>query len=460
MSSSSQQNLLLSKISTSSFKQQQQEHKVNQRDKDTIKLLTFNTWGLKKVSKFRNERFENIIDLLSGKPSSNLEHPIPSLSTDSDFDIIALQEIWCENNRNDLIAKLRKNKNFNSRFFSSGIITGPGLGLLTKFDIKKSWLYRFPVNGVPWAVHRGDFYVGKSLAITEVNVSNNKNSNGEEKNDSLVILNSHMHAPYAQSGYNAYLCHRVVQAYDIYKVVTLLQETGKRVVLVGDLNSKPGSLPHRIMTSLTGLVDSFVSEQIYTPEQIAAMTCEEQVLLAGTTCDSQLNTWRAEREHWEACRLDYALIDPKKLRCVESKVQMTEVVPGIGSLSDHFGYSCVLKMEASDPRLIIETSSKEKEHILKEIVTVIDDYVLVAKKQRFVRLAHFAISVIIILASIIFITFTSRISGWSSVIVYIGGVVILVTGLLNGIFGYVFAQSELRGLNEVRMEVLDDLNSL
>lgn len=445
--SSSDTNLLFSK--TTSANRKLSSH----REKDTIKLLTFNTWGLKKVSKFRNERFNNIVQLLAGKPSSSLTTTIPGLNTDLDFDVVALQEIWCENNKQDLINGLREI--YKSRFFSSGIITGPGLGILSKFDIKSSWLYRFPVNGVPWAVHRGDFYVGKSVAMTELSVPK---IGGSE--DSVVILNSHMHAPYSQTGYNAYLCHRILQAYDIYKLVALLQESGKRVVLVGDLNSKPGSLPYRIMTQLTGLIDSFVSDRLFTEEDVATMTCEEQVLLAGTTCDSQLNTWRAEREHWEACRLDYALIDPKTLKCVESKVQMTEQVPKVGSLSDHFGYSCVLKLEASDASLVPKLSKREKILILREALSVIDAYVVTAKGHRLWRLVYFIVAVVIILASVIFITFTSKITGWSSVIVYIGGIAILTTGLLNGIFGYVFAQSELRAIAEVKMEILDEVNSL
>ncbi|XBW37348.1 hypothetical protein QEN19_002928 [Hanseniaspora menglaensis] len=450
---SSQSNFLLS---TETMESKKDDYS---KDPETIKLLTFNTWGLKKVSKFRNERFNEMINLISGSPSKDLLYPIYGLSTDSDYDIIALQEVWCENNKKDLASRLL-NK-YKSRFFSSGVITGPGLGIFSKFKIVNSWLYRFPINGVPWAVHRGDFYVGKSVAMTELNVSKTKHSTQpNNSNESVVILNSHMHAPYSQKGYNSYLCHRVLQAYDIYKLVTLLQQSGKKIVLVGDLNSKPGSLPYKIMTTMSGLVDSFVSDKFYTQNDITAMTSEEQVLLAGTTCDSRLNTWRAQREHWEACRLDYALIDPKTLRCIESKVQMTEQIPGIGSLSDHFGYSCVLKLEPSSPNLIHVPTVIEKQKILSEIISVIDEYIHVAKNQRLYRLSYFIVSIIIILASMIFVTFTSKNSAWSSVIVYIGGVFVLTTGLLNGIFGYVFGQSELRAIDEVKMEVWDELNAL
>lgn len=454
------------------------------KHKDSIKLLTFNTWGLKKVSKFRNERFEAIISLLSGKKDTSLKPIIEGLETDSDFDIIALQEIWTANNRDRIIEKL--NEFYNYRFFSSGIITGPGLGTLTKFPIVDTWLLKFGINGVPWAVHRGDFFVGKACAITEIEV---------EKARRLVLLNSHMHAPYAQEGYHAYLCHRVCQAFEIYKMIKKIQRDPlASVVLVGDLNSKPGSLPYRIMTRMTGLVDSFVSEYQFVNSHLDAkngaihrnlkkndftitsnsskpkdnvetidvsqMDPIDQVLYAGTTCDSKLNTWRQDRQIWEACRLDYALIDPKKLKSVASKVQMTEQIRGIGSLSDHFGYSCELKFEPSDDLDDIEADKQEKIDILIEIVKVIDDYSITAEREELWKLVYFIIALLFVISSIIFITFTSNRAGWSSVIVFLGGVFFSITGVFAFVFGFVFGQKELRALREVKMQVIDELTTL
>lgn len=455
------------------------------KSKDSIKLLTFNTWGLKKVSKFRNERFEAIISLLSGKKDMNLETIIDGFETDSDFDIIALQEIWTTNNRDRIIEKL--SQFYNYRFFSSGIITGPGLGTLTKFPIVDTWLLKFGINGVPWAVNRGDFFVGKSCAITEIEIEKDKTR--------LVLLNSHMHAPYAQEGYHAYLCHRVCQAFEIYKMIKKIQrDPTASVVLVGDLNSKPGSLPYRIMTRMTGLVDSFVSDyqfvNSYLDEKngaihrnlkkndftinsnsskpkddvkildVSQMDPIDQVKHAGTTCDSKLNTWRQDRQIWEACRLDYALIDPKKLKSVASKVQMTEQIRGIGSLSDHFGYSCELKFEPSGDQEDVEADAGEKIDILTEIVRVIDDYTITAEREELWKLVYFVIALIFVIGSVIFITFTANRAGWSSVIVFLGGVFFSITGVFAFVFGFVFGQKELRALREVRMQVIDEITTL
>lgn len=472
---SSKNNLLLSQLT--------EKAPPSLPNKDSIKLLTFNTWGLKKVSKFKNERFEAIISLLSGKDTPNLKPIIEGLETDSDFDIIALQEVWTTNNRERIIEKL--SSLYNCRFFSSGIITGPGLGTLTKFPIVDTWLLKFGINGVPWAVNRGDFFVGKSCAITEMEV---------QKGKRIVLLNSHMHAPYAQEGYNAYLCHRVCQAYEIYKLVKRVQrDPSASVVLVGDLNSKPGSLPYRIMTRMTGLVDSFVSDYQFVNSYLDAkngaihrnlrkndftinsnnpnistnvevmdvsqMDPLDQVRYAGTTCDSKLNTWRQDRQIWEACRLDYALIDPRKLRSVSSRVQMTEQIRGIGSLSDHFGYSCELKLEPSET-YDDSIDAHEKMDILKEILNVIDDYTITAEREELWKLVYFVCALIYVIGSLVFITFTANRAGWSSVLVYMGGVFFSITGVFALVFGFVFGQKELRALREVRMQVVDELTTL
>ncbi|CAI8498966.1 unnamed protein product [Hanseniaspora opuntiae] len=424
---SSKNNLLLSQLT--------EKAPPSLPNKDSIKLLTFNTWGLKKVSKFRNERFEAIISLLSGKNTPNLKPIIEGLETDSDFDIIALQEVWTTNNRERIIEKL--SSLYNCRFFSSGIITGPGLGTLTKFPIVDTWLLKFGINGVPWAVNRGDFFVGKSIGVQ--------------------------------------------------------RDQSASVVLVGDLNSKPGSLPYRIMTRMTGLVDSFVSDYQFVNSYLDAkngaihrdlrkndftinsnnpnistnvevmdvsqMDPLDQVRYAGTTCDSKLNTWRQDRQIWEACRLDYALIDPRKLRSVSSRVQMTEQIRGIGSLSDHFGYSCELKLEPSET-YDDSIDAHEKMDILKEILNVIDDYTITAEREELWKLVYFVCALIYVIGSLVFITFTANRAGWSSVLVYMGGVIFSITGVFALIFGFVFGQKELRALREVRMQVVDELTTL
>lgn len=40
--------------------------------------------------------------------------------------------------------------------------------ILSKWPIEQTMMYRYPLNGRPTAVHRGDFYVGKGVAFAAV----------------------------------------------------------------------------------------------------------------------------------------------------------------------------------------------------------------------------------------------------------------------------------------------------
>lgn len=161
-----------------------------------IKVLTFNTWGLKYVSKHRKERLRAIADKLAGTGNDTTNNNNSSSSKiiplhecikntnmggiieedaypegegviDYDFDIVALQEIWCKEDWEYLLERCSSKYPY-SRLFYSGILTGPGLAILSKIPIESSFLYRFPINGRPSAFFRGDWYVGKSIAITKL----------------------------------------------------------------------------------------------------------------------------------------------------------------------------------------------------------------------------------------------------------------------------------------------------
>lgn len=429
-----------------------------------IKLLTFNTWGLKYVSKHRKERLKAIADRISGE-----KHPLYLLSSDTqkedvstedddleDYDIIALQEIWCQEDW-DYILKKCKSRFPYSRWFSSGIIAGPGLAILSKIPIESTFLYRFPINGRPSAFWRGDWYVGKSISITVLRPINNL--------PQIVILNSHMHAPYSLNGDAAYYCHRSCQAWDFSKIANIYKRAGYAVVIVGDLNSKPGSLPHKFLTHETGLVDSW--EQLYGVQDcnyIAKLSPKEQIEYGGITCDSKLNTWRSDRALEEACRLDYALIDPLKLKTVSAQVKFTEKIPNIGSFSDHFAYSCTLQVLPHDSQIYDNfhdcTQLLEKVSNYDEMIQVLNVYMKTAKRQKLWRGFHFWLAVLVLIIMVCTITSISNVAGWTSVIWILVAIIIVLTGLIDGLISFLFGNKEIRALKEVTKQVHDSRRNI
>ncbi|EGV66653.1 DNase I-like protein [Yamadazyma tenuis ATCC 10573] len=403
---------------------------------NSIKLLTFNVWGLKYVSKFRKERIAGIVHKLRD-PSE-------------DYDVIALQEVWCEEDWQLIDHQLADLYPYRRRF-KSGILTGPGLAILSKIPIKESWLYRFPVNGFPSAVHRGDWYVGKSLSVTTLAYN-------------IVVLNSHMHAPYGYTGPNSYTCSRSCQAWDISKLINLLNKAGYHIILVGDLNSKPGSLPNKLFTQQTNLQDSWElfkssSGQLLTNEEVSVLSPKDQILKGGVTCDSQLNSWRAKRRLDEACRLDYALIN-QSLGVVDASVKFVDSLPEVGcSYSDHFAYYVELKLgPKAEPQSSIDASKGDVWAVYKEFLAEIEVYKTQILPSHFKwREYHFYVSIVAIL--VLIVVNSMSFGPWTTVISVLLPIV-SITGVINGMFALLWMRSELRNVGEVQLEVEDTLRAL
>ena len=114
----------------------------------TVKFLTFNTWGLKYVSKHRKQRLRAIADQIA---QASRATPLPGNTlVQEEYDIIALQEVWVKEDWDYIVARCGHLFPYH-RIFYSGILTGPGLVILSKIPIESTSLYRFPINGRPSA---------------------------------------------------------------------------------------------------------------------------------------------------------------------------------------------------------------------------------------------------------------------------------------------------------------------
>lgn len=401
----------------------------------TIKLLTFNCWGLKYVSLHREARLRAIAEEIAV----------------GEHDVVALQEVWVEGDWHQIEALTRAEYPYR-RYFKSGIIAGPGLAVLSKFPIHESFLYRFPINGRPSAVARGDWFVGKSIGVCIIQGPQGR---------PMAVLNSHMHAPYGKTGVSAYATHRAVQAWDLSNLLKTLRKAGYAVVQVGDLNSRPGSLPYRLFTEHGGVQDSWDVLHNYSGpslDDVALMDPEKQIAEGGVTCDSRLNTWRASREPWEACRLDYALIDPGTVKPVSASVAFTDLMPAPYSCSylDHFAYSVELLIEdlkhevkPGDLRLLYEETIAEIDLCLNTTIPA----------QRGWRVVHVYGSIVLIVAIHVGITWAASRQPWSAVLLSLLSSVLAVGAVVNAMITFMGLRAETRALEEIRMQVADALAS-
>ncbi|AOA64599.1 Inositol phosphosphingolipid phospholipase C [Komagataella phaffii CBS 7435] len=407
----------------------------------SLKLLTFNTWGLKYVSKHRQERLRAIADELAD-------------DTKHDYDIVALQEVWCDEDWEYLTTKCNK-KYPHSRRFYAGIIAGPGLCVLSRIPIESTFLYRFPINGSPSAFFRGDWYVGKSVGVIKL-------APLREGGRPIALLNSHMHAPYALNGSASYLCHRTCQAWDFAHLAEALRSSGYAVVVVGDLNSRPGSIPYRIFQQIGQLSDSWeLVHGTIDSKVVAQLSPEEQVITAGTTCDSLLNTWRLKCAPQSAARLDFALVSADRIKPTSAKVVFTTPIPNVGSYSDHFAYATtleILNLDAPFNKSRSSPSSIAAEPALyRDIIAVLDAYQKTWRRQVKWRSFHVFVSILVIIGLHVSVTLVSFIAPWSSVLFLFTSTLITVLAVTNFFIVALFLPSERRNIIEVRQEVLDRL---
>lgn len=137
-----------------------------------INVITLNCWGLKFISKLRNERLTEIGRRVAS--ASVTPH------------IIAFQELWTQE---DYLSIRRETRHIlpYAKFYFSGPFGG-GLAILSKWPIEESSMHRYPLNGRPAAFWRGDWYVGKGIAHARI-----RHSPGPD--GIIEVFNTHAGSP-------------------------------------------------------------------------------------------------------------------------------------------------------------------------------------------------------------------------------------------------------------------------
>lgn len=119
-----------------------------------IRLLSLNCWGLKFISKLRNERLTEIgVQIAAASPQP---------------EIVCLQECWTQQDYHAIREKTKHILPY-GKFYHSGIFGG-GLVILSRWPIVESNMVRYPLNGRPAAFYRGDWFVGKGVACAKIQI--------------------------------------------------------------------------------------------------------------------------------------------------------------------------------------------------------------------------------------------------------------------------------------------------
>lgn len=436
-----------------------------------IRIFTLNCWGLKYISKHRHARLSQIGHQLAAT------NPPPQ--------IVGLQECWTQEDYEAIRTKTQHILPYGKFYF--GGIFGAGLAILSAWPIDESSMHEYPLNGRPTAFFRGDWFVGKGVAVARVRY-------GPDESDVAAVFCTHLHAPYEREPNDSYLCHRTAQAWEISKLMRSAALRGDLVIGLGDFNMLPSSFAHRLIETHAPVRDVWLAlhpdsalgpavAEVEKERGRPVPTAEFNLNENGATCDSILNTWRWSKEQRvraekrredvlvadrgkqdpKAKRLDYIFVgnggDPSsqggpKWQVESARIGMTEPHPTLGcSLSDHFAIEAVIsRRSAASPDSPSEAPSALPPDTYDLILNMIHKYGQRERSQRWWRLAHFLASVAVSIGCFVGVW-------WTGHLPYVAFILVVVStlnfgaGILDGLIGGLFVSSELRALKEFEWEV-------
>ncbi|KAL5518814.1 ISC1 [Sanghuangporus vaninii] len=413
----------------------------------SIRVLTLNCWGLKYLAKDRRERI----------------HAIASSLAQSDYDIVALQELWVFADYEYIRTSVDKHLP-HAKFFYSGAL-GAGLAILSRFPIVAASIYPYSLNGHPTDLGAGDWMVGKAAASVVIN---------HPVLGELEVFNTHFIATGGDVGPEHFRAHRMVNAWELSKLVRISASLGRYIIAAGDFNSIPTSLPMKIIRDHGGLVDAWMESHPDTDVIRTTSSPKNAIELYGATADSPLNSYSAAkhldpiaRVHFGK-RLDYIfyrepgeryLSERPMLKCSKSQVVFSDKVPGRSfSFSDHFGIEATIDIvppydsQSSTLRnALSRRSSLFADDVLSRFVAALTTCYRLSQRRSRLELTVFAACIVTLIALCIGSAWLPH--AWISPIFILFTVIISWHGTTMLYTGFIYGNWERRAL----MNVLEEL---
>ena len=186
----------------------------------------------------------------------------------------------------------------------------------------------------------------------------------------------------------------------------------------------------------------------------------DRIRLLGVTCDSKLNTWRAydlakDMDDPSAKRLDYVFVNEDRAIVRESTVVFTDPIPTLNcSYSDHFGINVKLQLRipAKDDSETTITGEGVLSHAMFDAIERITDHYIAREiRHSWYRNLHFFVSVFVFIGLLVGQWWIEP--KYGHFIILLGAVLVMVTGTINGLIGFIFGRWEIRALKEFISEV-------
>ncbi len=192
-----------------------------------LRVVSFNVWGLPAgLAEHRPARIARI------GPAIAALHP----------DVVLLQEVWRAEDGERLRADLAAAGLTHALHVDEGFL-GSGLLLVSRYPLESTRFTPFEATGKPHKPFHGDWYARKGVVVARVTTPAGV----------VLLADTHLHARY---GTDEYLPVQTAQALQVVEAVgdlgvrppTLAGDPARPpLVLTGDLNSRWGSLPLRLV---------------------------------------------------------------------------------------------------------------------------------------------------------------------------------------------------------------------
>jgi sphingomyelin phosphodiesterase 2 len=189
------------------------------------------------------------------------------------------------------------------------------------------------------------------------------------------------------------------------------------------------------------------------PPNSPHLSAAERIQKLGVTSNSNLNTWRANRNDNEGIRLDYVFVNQSCATVEDCTVVFTEPATSHRcSYSDHFGINVKLQLiPTKDDCETVTDDQIFSSEMFDSIEGITGRYIVRELCFSRRRIIHFFASLMIFPALLIGQWWVEP--RYGHFIITIGAVLVMVTGMVNGIIGFIFGRWEIHALREF----LDDV---
>lgn len=253
-----------------------------------LRLLTLNTWGTP---------YSSDVPVRMDATAALIKREQP--------DIIALQEVFLEPSRKQLLKALSDEWPHQHAFLSG--MLGSGLLTLSRYPILDVNFYTFRMSGKPERIWQGDFYGRKGIGVVRLNTPDGL----------LDVYNTHTHAQYQPELDNEYALFTDTNLYEAARFINIYSRDVP-VILCGDLNTRPEQLGYDLAIEVAQLVDFHAQ---LCPDDPGYTFCPDNHYVKSMTYE----------------RLDYVMgrnVQPASIGILNTPPEKTD---GVVAFSDHYG---------------------------------------------------------------------------------------------------------------------------